>query len=248
MNDECDYRGERLPFHGEVALLPWECEVERDDEEQTTLRLWVKCRQTPFRLERLMRLRAGQPTLEIEGRVSNESDQPAEFVWGHHVVLGGSFLEAGCRLHVKAGKLWTPPELYEPETARLAPGQFEPWPMAHNRERSGRIDLSRVPGPEVHSHDDVFLTEIPEGRLAVENPRLGLRFSLEWDPQLFHWIVAWQPYGGADKPPLTGIYGLGVEPWVTRHNLAEAIDHGEAVGIEAGGTFATRLRASVTAS
>jgi hypothetical protein len=45
--------------------------------------------------------------------------------------------------------------------------------------------------------------------------------------------------------PLAGAYALGLEPWVTRRNLEEAVAAGEAVELEAGGSFGTILRASM---
>src|SRR5438132_5503587 len=67
VNESCTYRGRRIPFHGEVASLPWEHELAGD-----AVRLWTRCRQTPFRLERVMRLAGGEPELVLEGTVVNE--------------------------------------------------------------------------------------------------------------------------------------------------------------------------------
>src|SRR5207247_1999198 len=69
-NDACTYRGRRIPFHGEVATLPWEHEA---GDGELRLRTW--CRQTPFRLERVMRLRGN--TLELDESVTNEAAEPA---------------------------------------------------------------------------------------------------------------------------------------------------------------------------
>jgi hypothetical protein len=242
--DPCEHRGLPLRFHGEVALLGWSYVVERDDEETSVL-LAVRCQKTRILLERRMRLCRGEPTLEIEEWVTNESQTPTEFVWGHHVVLGGGFLEDGCRLDVPARTLITPDELFEPETASLAPGQTERWPWAQGR--SGEwVDLRYIPGPEACTHDDAYLTDLEGGHLSVENPSKGLRFGLEWDAALFRYVVLWTPYGGADLPPLTGIYGVGIEPWVSRFNLEEASRHGESVELGPGQSLTTVLRAAVT--
>lgn len=246
-NDSCDYRGARLPFHGEVALLPWDYVIESDDDSGMAVRLSVECALTPFRLQRLMTLRKGSPTLHLEETVTNISERTAEFVWGHHVVLGGDFLEEGCRIEVPSGRLITPDKLYEPETARLAERQSESWPMVRDRARQGWVDLSYVPGPDAHSHDDVFLTDLAAGQVSVINPRLGLEFALKWDLNIFQGAVLWQPYGGADQPPLTGIYGLGIEPWVSRHNLDHAIRHGEAITLNAHQSITTQMSAEVMA-
>ena len=47
-NDETTYGGETIPFHGEVALLPWECER----REQGAGLPRPRCERTPFLLER----------------------------------------------------------------------------------------------------------------------------------------------------------------------------------------------------
>jgi len=77
VNDPCTYRGHPIPFHGEVATLPWDCERDGD-----SLRCTVHCRETPFLLERVMRLEAA--SLSLEERVQNEGDEPAHLVWGHN--------------------------------------------------------------------------------------------------------------------------------------------------------------------
>jgi hypothetical protein len=237
VNDPCEYRGRTLPFHGEVATLPWTCSPDGE-----ALHCSVSCTLTPFRLDRDMRLDG--PSLVLDETVTNESDEPAHFVWGHHCVLGPPFVEAGCLLQVPAQRIETMPEMWE-DTARLEPGQRSPWPHARLRDDRGEVDLSQVPGPEAGSHDDVYLTDLAGGWVAVENPRIGLSFRLDWDPEVFRWIIAWQPYGGARAMPLAGSYALGIEPWVTRRNLAEAIDAGEAVELEPHGRMSTEVRASL---
>ena len=235
-NDPCRYGGEPIPFHGEVATLPWEVA-----EADGRLRCAVRCRRTPFLLERVMRLEGS--TLVLDETVTNESGEAAHFVWGHHCVVGPPFLEAGCRLHAPARTLVTIPEAFE-ETARLRPGQRSRWPHADLRD-GGTVDLSVVPGPEARSHDDVYLTDLGGGWVAVENPRLGVTFRLEWDPAVFRWIIAWQPYGGAEAMPLAGAYALGVEPWISRLNLEDAVAAGEAFELAGGASFATTVRATI---
>jgi galactose mutarotase-like enzyme len=231
-------------------LLPWSASDERDDESETSVRFTVVCHRMPFTLERRMRLLQDQPVLILEDTVTNQGTAPLEFLLGQHVVLGGDFLEAGCRLDAPAGRIITPPELYEPASACLAPGQSEPWPYGLGRlpgeaSFTRRVDLRQVPGPEAHIHDDVFLTELEKGRVAVTNPRLGLRFQMDWDPDSYRSIVNWRPLGGADLPPLTGIYGLGIEPWMSRFDLLGAIEHGEAQRLEPGERWSTTLQVSI---
>src|SRR6185312_16415117 len=127
-NDACSYDGNELPFHGEVALLPWEAEM----LDACAVRLPVRCRQLPLALERVMRIERGRSELVVEGTVTNEGDVRVPFVWGHHLVVGPPFLEAGCRLELPATTIVTAEEVWE-ETARLEPGQESQWPHARLR-------------------------------------------------------------------------------------------------------------------
>jgi galactose mutarotase-like enzyme len=245
VNDACEYRGRSIPTHGEVALLPWEFQILQDDTQASEIALAVRCQQTPFYLERRLRLLQGSLQLEIQEKVTNEADEPWSFVWGHHLTLGDQFIEDGCRLEVPAELMITLDQLYEPETARLAPGQSSLWPFAQGRNPGEEVDLRYIPGRQAHSHDDIFLS-IPEyGVWSVTNPRLGLRFVLEWDASIFRWVTLWMPYGGADLPPLTGIYGVGIEPWISRFPLAQADAQGQALSLQPGESLSTSLIARV---
>ena len=242
-NHACAYRGRAIPFHGEVATPPWDYAVVKDTAEEAEVLFSVRCLQTPFRIDRRMFLKRGEATLFFEETIYNESQAPAHFVWGHHCVIGAPFLAAGCRLHTPARVLHTAPQANE-ATARLVPGQTAPWPLAHLRD-GGTVDLRHVPGPETHTHDGVFLTDLTGGWVAVSNPELDLTFSLHWDPAVFKWLIVWQPYGGCEAMPLAGIYALGIEPWTARHNLEQALADGEAIEVAGGATFSTALQATL---
>ncbi len=232
-NEACVVKEKSLPFHGEVALLPWDCQIVGENE----LRLSVICRQAPFRLERRMQLVGN--VLMLEGSVTNLAAEEWPFVWGHHIVLGGDFLEDGCKIQLPASSIITPDVLAEPATARLAEKQTSQWPIAMGRMCGETFDLREIPGPGSRSHDDAFITGLAMGHLDVTNPRLKLRLHLDWNAALFPWVVLWQPFGGADLPPLTGIYGLGIEPWVSRYNLAEALAINQARSLAPGASITT---------
>ena len=126
--------------------------------------------------------------------------------------------------------------------ARLEPGQRSAWPHARLRG-GGTVDLREVPGTESDSHDDVYLTDLVDGLVVVEGHRL--RFSLRFDHTLFRWLISWQPYGGARAEPLAGSYALGIEPWVSRLPLGEAVAAGEAVELAPGASLETTLTVDV---
>jgi hypothetical protein len=243
-NDAANYRGIAVPFHGEVATLPWSWSMVAGDPGETAVRFTVECRLTPFRLERTMRLRQSERRLVLDERVSNLSDAAAQFTWGHHCVLGPPLVGDGAELRVPCRTIVTGPDPWE-DTARLDPGQRSRWPIARTRD-GGVTDLSRVPGPAAGSHDDVFLTDLDGGWAEVANPSLGLGFRLDWDPAVFRWVVSWQPFGGAHAMPLRGCYGLGIEPWTSEGNLDAALGRSDAVSLPGHGRLETTVSATIT--
>jgi galactose mutarotase-like enzyme len=239
-NAACVVEGAQVPFHGEAALRPWTAEVLRDDESPA-VRLTTETELFPSALTKTLELPRAAPVLRVTWSVRNRGDRALPYSWGQHLVLGAPFLEAGCVLDAAATTISTDPEILEPATAALAPGQAEPWPYARGRKGPERVDLRKIPGPEARTHDDVFLGGLREGRCTVTNPRLNLAVSLSWDPAFYRYLALWMPYGGSDAAPLTGIYGLGVEPFTSRDNLAGAIAAGEARYLAGGGTQQTAL-------
>ena len=239
-NDPCEYRGRAIPFHGEAALRPW---ITRPRAEGDAPRVEFSADMTvlPFRLAKTLALDPAAPILTVDYAVTNAGDEPWHYNWGEHIVLGAPFLERGCRFELPGGAIATLPTIFEDATAILAPGQQTTWPYAATRDGQ-RVDLRRVPGPEAHTHDDCFIGEMPEGRLTVTNDRLSLAVDIAWDRAYYRYLAVWTPYGGSDAPPLTGIYGLGVEPYVSRYPLAEAVTHGEARLLAPAATDQTTLR------
>ncbi len=237
-NDRCVVDGVEIPFHGEVAGLPWRWEIQ-DDGSAAIVALEVNCSLVPLRLRRRMVLPTGE-ALVLEEHVSNIGEHSVRFTWGHHLVLGAPLIAAGARLAVPAGFLSTPAEPWEC-THRLEPGQRSPWPQARLRD-GGEVDLREIPGREAGSHDDVFLDELSGGWAEVRNPRLGLGVRLEWDPAVFGALVCWQAFGGARAMPLAGSYALGLEPWVFAGNAAGAVARGCALELRPGESLSTELR------
>jgi hypothetical protein len=243
-NDPAGYRGITIPFHGEVATLPWSWSAADAGPGETSARFTAECRLLPFRLERTMRLPHGERRLVLDELVTNLSGDTAHFTWGHHCVLGPPLVGAGAELRIPCRTIITGAEPWE-DTARLVPGQRSGWPLARCRD-GGVADLSRVPGPEAGSHDDVFLTGLDGGWAELANPALGLGFRLDWDPAVFGWVISWQPFGGAHAMPLRGAYALGIEPWTSGGNLEAAMASGEALMLPAHGQLKTTVSATIT--
>ncbi|MFI9595763.1 DUF4432 family protein [Nonomuraea sp. NPDC052265] len=125
-----EYRGARLAQHGEVAGLPWSCEVVADSEEEVAVRLGVRTRRLPYRVEKVFRLRSGTAALEVEGRVTNEADLALHAMWGQHIVFGAPFLRAGARIRLPEGVRVIPHAgPIDPAGRRVRPGGPWRWPV-----------------------------------------------------------------------------------------------------------------------
>jgi Domain of unknown function (DUF4432) len=240
----CTHGRHDLPLHGEVATLAWRERVEREDLQEVCVALEVRCRMLPLSLTRKMSVSEGGSALMLRETVHNLSDRLIRFTWGHHPVVGSPFLEAGCRLSVGGWAVHTPDVPFDAANVSYAAGQNEIWPEIRGIDGSA-IDLSVIPGPEANTHDHASITDLDLGWIAIANPRLRLVFSIEWDPHIFRWINNWRPFGGSHRAPLEDIYGLGLEPWVTRGNLTEALATQSALELAGGDTLDTWLRADL---
>lgn len=240
----CTYKDTHIPLHGDVATRPWKLYVEHEGEDHVRIRLEVQTQFPPLVLTRRMSLSASSPVLMIEETVRNPSSKPVSFVWGHHPVLGAPFLEAGCQMRVANCTVHTPRTPFDPANSFYAPGQRAQWPYIRAIDDSN-VDLRLIPGPEADIHDHACLTDLERGWIEIENSRLGLTFSLEWDPTVFRWINNWRPLGGSHAEPLEGIYGIALEPWASQTNLAEAVATGTALSLDGGQTLSTSLKAAL---
>jgi hypothetical protein len=83
--------------HGEVALVPWDHAIERDDPEGVTVAFEIALRTVPLRLTKRLSLDRTSPSLRFEETLVNESDVEVDVMWGHHIAFGPPFLSADSR-------------------------------------------------------------------------------------------------------------------------------------------------------
>ncbi|NUP61046.1 MAG: DUF4432 family protein [Nonomuraea sp.] len=242
-----EYRGARLAQHGEVAGLPWSCEVVADSEEEVAVRLSVRARRLPYRLEKVFRLRSGTAALEVEGRATNEADLSLHAMWGQHIVYGLPFLRAGARIRLPDGVRVIPhASAIDPAgRRRVRPGGPWRWPVVP-ADGGGETDLSVVPergGPS----DIVYLTGFTEGWYEISGD-IGMR--VEWDAALLPYLWMWQELGASTGYPWWGrVYTVGLEPFssMPTDGLAAAVANGTALSLGPYETKVLKWRAEVLA-
>ncbi|PZG13781.1 DUF4432 family protein [Nonomuraea aridisoli] len=239
-----EYRGARLAQHGEVSGLPWECEVVADSPEEVAVRLSVRTRRLPYRMEKVVRVRSGTAALEVEGRATNESGLPLHAMWGQHIVYGRPFLRPGARIRLPEGVTVIPHETaIDPPERRVAAGGTWPEVPAHG---GGLTDLSVVPDPGSPS-DIVYLTGFPDGWYEIAG-HIGIR--VEWDATVLPYLWMWQELGASTGYPWWGrAYTIGLEPFssMPTDGLAAAVANGTALALGPYETKVMRMRAEVLA-
>ncbi|GAA4511883.1 DUF4432 family protein [Nonomuraea ferruginea] len=241
-----EYRGARLAQHGEVSGLPWEYEVVADSEREVAIRLSVRTRRLPYRLERTLRLRSGTAALEIGGRAANESGLTLHAMWGQHLVYGMPFLRPGARIRLPDGVRVIPHEsAINPEGRRVKAGGPWDWPVVP-ADGGGEVDLSVIPERGAPS-DIVYLTGFETGWYEIVAD-IGLR--VEWDAEVLPYLWLWQELGATTGYPWWGrAYTVGLEPFssMPTDGLAAAVANGTALALGPGGTRALSMRAEVLA-
>jgi galactose mutarotase-like enzyme len=208
----CELAGAELGRHGEVALLPWNWEIIKDEADEIAVHFWVRTLRTPFLLERILRLRSGRSVLEIEESVTNEGGVELPFLWGHHPAFGPPFLEEGCRLDTPARFVEVQEGTLDPKN-RLIPGSHGVWPEMDGA-KGERVDLRYIPPIYEKSADMFYLTGFQQGWYALSNPRLGLGVALAWPTEVFPYLWVWEEFCGSPESPWFGrTTSLGLEPF-----------------------------------
>ena len=207
-----EIEGNAYGQHGESALLPWDTEVIRADEDAITLRLTTDLVRYPFSIVRDVTLHHESPRLEIDETVTNVGERPLEYIWQEHVTLGQPLLGPDARLDLPPSTIINPPYGDGFPNARLEGDVTFEWPHAPAKE-GGTIDMREIPPPDVTVHDQSFAVDMEAGWYALTNPSIDLGFALTFPRDPFECLWYWQPFGGYHESPwFNRNYNVGLEP------------------------------------
>lgn len=206
----CKHRGVEWGQHGETALIPWRCKIEKEEEQEVSAHLMVKCYRYPFSVDKWLTLRQGEKILTIREKITNNSEQDLEFSWLQHIAFGEPFLQPGNIINIGAREAI----VHSPEIpySTLPPGEKFTWPIVKNKEGK-TVDLSVIPKRDVKGHDLIYIINVEKGWYSLTNTSMKLGFGLIWDRKVFPHIWFWRPLGGCwDHPWFGRAWAIALEP------------------------------------
>jgi hypothetical protein len=214
----CEWRGRRVPDHGEVWFQPWTL----DPEERAAGRLTARVRLpiSPFVFVRTIRADAEGFVFDYE--LTNTSGDEEEFIWSLHPLFT---IQPGDRLEL-------PDEV---RSLRLN-GGIGDRPIAHADTwaypepfPSVRLDRLETPGMP-RGCVKGFAGPLREGRAALVNEAAGDRLELRWDALENPWLGVWLNRGHV------GFHHVALEPTNGAPDaLSAAVEQWQQFGRIAGG-------------
>ena len=213
--DVSTYKGETYPVLGELWSLPWTWEVEESGPSAVGLYLSRTTLIAPARMEKWVRLTAGDPVVRFRHRLTNIGTQPLDFVWGIHPcfrIEPGYRIDAPARVGVVG----------HTATAPFGPvGSTYPWPDAPTGTGNPH-DIRIVPPASQGWCEGHYATELTDGWVALTDPKTEVGIGLVFPREVFPVLWCWMVYGG-----WRGHYHAALEPWTGwPHQLDKAVAAG----------------------
>lgn len=220
--DECDcdhfpWYGIKLPDHGEVCALEWDCEVEEGGE---CLHCWVYGVRFPYRLDKWIRL-SNNSSMRIDYKAENLSKYDMDFIWAAHIMINA---ESGARILVPYKDGAEATCVFSEDEKFSKPGKKINWPVTNTTDNK-TIDISKT-GPQAldgNTYKFYFNEPLPESwcgyAYSNENTVLLIKYSKETVPYLGIWVNngAFKDYFNIALEPCTGTFD----------NPKSAIEHGQ---------------------
>ena len=199
------------PYHGEACMRGWSWRETRTADGDVCVALEVRLIDTPFLIERKVRLSADGASVIVDERITNEGSAPSDYMWCHHPSFGAPLIEPGVRITTSATSLVADAEI-DGDWNPLELGSRHRWPVAAGRDGAD-LDLSIVPPPEQRRSLVGYLSGFTSGAATILNPRIGLACTLSWPLEVYPYAWLWQEFRGEAGWPWYGrVYAVAIEP------------------------------------
>lgn len=196
------YRGEEYPYLGEIWSLPWSCRIERQSDEEVSLKLWRPCVIAPLMVEKWITLRTEEKMARFHHKVTNLGQSRFEFLWGIHPGLS---INQKSRIDIPAEDVFVEESLPNDRLGKR--GTLYKWPYAINN-LGNKFDMRKVQPATAQTSDLHYAIKLRDGWLALTDTAKRIGFGLVFPKEIFRVIWMWLVYGG-----WRGLYCAAVEPW-----------------------------------
>ncbi|GJM33872.1 MAG: hypothetical protein DHS20C18_28730 [Saprospiraceae bacterium] len=206
-----NYRGASLGQHGEISFIPWNYAIVNQSKELVSVKLWTRPLRFPILIEKTLTLKRGSAQLQIDERLTNESDTYLHLMWGHHIAFGLPFLADGARIKTSATKFLAEPAM--PDHRLFKPGKKQDWPMVQSM-KDQLVDASKITKAENGQFSELAYLSDFEQRAFYAITTDVMTFSIHWDAAIFKSLWFWQErYATQDAPWWGKTYAIALEPW-----------------------------------
>jgi hypothetical protein len=222
----CTYKGEALPYLGEVWSLPWHYDIVSRGREGIEVHLWRPTPISPLLVERWMSVRAGEPMLRMRHRITNLGGAPFDFMWGLHPAWA---VTARHRIDLPDCQVRIEESL--PNAHLGERGVVYRWPWATERLTGRPVDMRQVLGAEARTSEFQFAHPIAEGWFAITDTEARLGAGMVFPKEHFPVIWLWLGYGG-----WRDFHVAAVEAWnAYTQKLTDAVTQGVYATVPASG-------------
>jgi len=227
-----NYRGDDLPIIGELWAQNYECKILTQKPDELEAYLQTSTVISPFRIEKWVSLREGEPSLNVRTRITNTGYSDYHFLWGYHCTLA---VNPDCRIDIPAGKVIV--EDFSASGSRFKPGLEYQWP--HPTDNSGKPhDLSKVLDSSSKMHEFHYATNLKSGWLAVTNSKRKIGFGISFPKEVLTTIFVWINYGVWRNCYNLGLYPMSGYPGP----LHKAIEQGTCSHLDAGKSLECQVK------
>ena len=241
----CFYKGVNLEMCGDAAVEPWKYRIADPGPDMARVVFETTTHRLPYRLQRVIRVAADKPCMQLDETILNLGREKLDYVWGQHVSFDGALIRKGnWRLDIPCKKLYTntgsqgAPKQTTPGARKNRLPQNGEFTWPHATGNDGQIiDLSVFPDAEVCACDIAYLHELSQGTFSLINEEKNQGFQLTWNHEQFPYIWYFQNFNGSFGYPWYGRgNGIVLEPITSfpALGLTESINRNNHCVIQAG--------------
>jgi len=222
-----------LGTHGEALAVEWKKRRAEAGPAGVTLVYEASLPKTRYRVERTLRLPAGETVLYIDETVENELPFDRPIHWVQHVTFGDPFVEPGKTvLDMPATK----GEVRGAASAAMSlrPGPLE-WPFGLAPD-GRRVELRTMQSQPRAGLYAAFLMDQqrPLSYFTMYHPDYRVLIGYLWRTQDFPWVGDWQENRRATQPPWNGkVIARGIEFGTTPFGgpMRRVVEEGRLYGV-----------------